>query len=54
MSKEPGESVREMLNRRSTEKALAGSQKIEETPEQKEAAQAFWKSVRRRKRRPWK
>jgi hypothetical protein len=54
--KEQGESVREQLNQRSTEKALASfaGEKIEPTEAAKEAREAFWKTVRRRKRRPWK
>ena len=49
----PGESVREQLNARSTEKALAALNK-ESTEEQKAAFAKFLKEKARKKRRPWK
>jgi hypothetical protein len=51
-----GESVREMLAQRSTEKAMASLHKEDtRTPEQKAASAKFFAEKNRRKRkRPWK
>jgi hypothetical protein len=49
----PGESVREQLTQRSTEKALAGLNK-ESTEEQKSAFAKFLAEKKRKRRRPWK
>jgi len=55
----PGESVREMLAQQSTEKALTAMDPDRElTDEQRQAREesreAFWRSLRKPRRRPWK
>lgn len=53
-NRNPGESVREMLAQRSTEKALAGLNR-ESTEEQKAAFAKFLsQKARQKRRRPWK
>jgi hypothetical protein len=51
--KRPGESVREMLAERSTERALSNLNRLAES-EPSEALKEFLKKKRANRRRPWK
>lgn len=55
-NRKPGESVREMLASRATEKAMQNFRSRERSPEETTAARKTWneKIGGRRRKRPWK